>query len=104
VHTAPSISDIAPNDEDTNHHKCAENLHHILLLHIHDITNLPKPLGYISGHCRAWFAARPSLIGGRVNGRVVGGIAGTVAVVRCLSISASVRPYPPRQRKQRKLQ
>ncbi len=22
----------------------------ILLLHIHDITNLPKPVGYISGH------------------------------------------------------
>jgi hypothetical protein len=42
VHTAPFISGILPKDEDTNHHKCAENFHHILRTPRPDINIPPR--------------------------------------------------------------
>jgi hypothetical protein len=48
VHTAPFISDIAPKDEDTNHHDCAENLHHALRPPRPDIIKPPSRLATLA--------------------------------------------------------
>ena len=42
VHIAPSISDIAPNDEDTNHHKCAEKISIISYCSTSTISPIPQ--------------------------------------------------------------